>query len=117
MSGAIHSNTQVKGFIYIIETCQDFMHIDGETHIDVPEKRRGYIHYNCGRWHVVKVVKGRRYSLGTYDTVQEAASLLQEVNQLISKSKFEAWYKDYKITLMNRHDLHLTEAKRKQNKK
>lgn len=93
------------------------MHIDGGTHITVPEKRCGYIHYKCGRWHVVKVIKGRRYSLGAYDTIQEAESLLRKVNQLLSENKFEEWYKDYKIILRKRHDLHLTEAKRKISKK
>ena len=52
------------------------MHIDGETLIDVPEKRHGYIHYSCGRWHVVKTIKEKRYSLGAYDTFQEAELLL-----------------------------------------
>ncbi len=93
------------------------MHIDGETYIKAPEKRHGYIHYSCGRWHVVKVLKGKRYSLGSYDTVQEAESLLQNVNQLISEGKFEEWYKYYKIILRKRHNSHLIEAKRKVNKK
>ncbi len=58
------------------------MHIDGETHINVPEKRHGYIHYNCGRWHVVKVIKGKRYSLGAYDTVREAELLLVKTEKI-----------------------------------
>ncbi len=93
------------------------MHIDGETYIKAPEKPHGYIHYKCGRWHIVKVIKGKRYSLGAYDTVREAESLLQKVNQLISEGRFEEWYKDYKITLRKKHNLHLTEAKRKVNRK
>lgn len=100
-----------------IETCHDFMHIDGITYVDVPRKRHGYIHYNCGRWHVVKSIQGKRYSLGSYDTSQEAESLLQKVNQLISEGIFEEWYNDYKIILRKKHNLHLTEAKRRISKK
>ncbi len=89
------------------------MHIDGITYVDVPQKRHGYIHYNCGRWHVVKSIQGKRYSFGSYDTSQEAESLLQKVNQLISEGTFEEWYNDYKIILRKKHNLHLTEAKRR----
>ena len=89
------------------------MHIDDKTYINVPEKRHGYIHYKCGRWHIVKAIKGRRYSLGSYDTLDEAELLLQKVNQLIREDKFEEWYDDYKATLRFRHNLHLIETKRK----
>lgn len=101
----------------MIETCHSFMHIDGETHIKVSGKRHGYIHCKCGRWHVVKSFQGKRCSLESYDTFQEAVLLLQKVNQLISKGIFEEWYNDYKIILRKKHNLQLTEAKRRISKK
>lgn len=93
------------------------MHINGITYVNVPQKQHGYIHYNCGRWHVVKSIREKRYSLGAYDSIQEAESVLQKANEMIAKGIFKEWYKDYKITLRKRHDLHLTEVERKTRKK
>lgn len=93
------------------------MHIDGVTYVNIPKKRYGYIHYKCGRWHIVKVIQKKRYSLGAYDTFQEAELILRKANEVISEDTFEEWYNDYKIILRERHDLHLIEAKRKMSKR
>jgi hypothetical protein len=93
------------------------MHIDGITYVNVPKRQHGYIHYKCGRWHIVKVIHGKRYSLGSYDMLKEAELVLQKANEMISEDRFEEWYNDYKIKLKENHNSNLIEAKRKTIKK